>query len=179
MKKTIIGVFVGAVILFIWQFVSWAAVNLHGNTQQYTPKQTEILKYLGDNLEEGFYYLPGSAPGTSAAEEQKQWEENSGKPWAQIYYHKAMSTAMGLNMVRGFVVDLLAVFLLIFILQRMGNASFQTIVLSSLSVGLIGYLSVTYVNAIWFQTKTLVDLLDAVVSWGTVGLWLGFWLRKK
>ena len=90
-----------------------------------------------------------------------------------------MSTAMGLNMVRGFVVDLFAVFLLIFILQKMGNASFQTIVLSSLSVGLIGYLSVTYVNAIWFQTKTLVDLLDAVVSWGTVGLWLGFWLRKK
>ena len=57
MKKTIIGVLVGALILFIWQFISWGAVNLHSGMQQYTPKQTEILKYLGDNLEEGFYYL--------------------------------------------------------------------------------------------------------------------------
>ena len=86
---------------------------------------------------------------------------------------------MTMNMVRGLIVDLLAVFLLVFLIQKMGNASFQTIVLSSLSVGLIGYLSVTYVNSIWFQTKTLIDLLDALVSWGAIGLWLGFWLRKK
>jgi hypothetical protein len=86
---------------------------------------------------------------------------------------------MTMNMVRGLIVDLLAVFLLVFLIQKMGNASFQTIVLSSLSAGLIGYLSVTYVNSIWFQTKTLIDLLDAVVSWGAIGLWLGFWLRKK
>jgi hypothetical protein len=164
MKKTIIGVIVGALILFIWQFISWAAVNLHSNTQQYTPKQTEILKYLGDNLEEGFYYLPGSAPGTSQEEMQKQYEEDTG---------------MSMNMMRGLLVDILAVFLLVFVLQKMGNPSFQTIVLSSLSVGLIGYLSVTYVNSIWFQTKTLVDLLDAVVSWGAIGLWLGFWLRRN
>jgi hypothetical protein len=179
MKKTIIGVIVGALILFIWQFISWAAVNLHSNTQQYTPKQTEILKYLGDNLEEGFYYLPGSAPGTSQEEMQKQYEESNGKPWAQIYYHKALDTGMSMNMMRGLLVDILAVFLLVFVLQKMGNPSFQTIVLSSLSVGLIGYLSVTYVNSIWFQTKTLVDLLDAVVSWGAIGLWLGFWLRRN
>lgn len=178
MKKTIVGVLVGALILFIWQFISWGAVNLHSGMQQHTPKQTEILKYLGDNLEEGFYMLPVSPPGTSSEDMQKQMEESNGKPWAQIYYHKAMDTGMGMNLVRGLVVDLLAVFLLVFLLQKMGNASFQTIILSSLSVGLIGYLSVTYVNAIWFQTKTLADLLDAVASWGLIGLWLGFWLRR-
>lgn len=179
MKKTIIGILVGALILFIWQFISWGAVNLHSDMQQHTPKQTEILKYLGDNLEEGFYMLPVSPPGTSSEDMQKQMEESNGKPWAQIYYHKAMDTSMGMNLIRGFVVDLLAVFLLVFILQKMGNASFQTIILSSLSVGLIGYLSVTYVNAIWFQTKTLADLLDAVASWGLIGLWLGYWLRRN
>lgn len=179
MKKTIVGVLVGAIILFIWQFISWGAVNLHSGMQQHTPKQTEILKYLGDNLEEGFYMLPVSPPGTSSEDMQKQMEESNGKPWAQIYYHKAMDTGMGMNLVRGLVVDLLAVFLLVFLLQKMGNASFQTIILSSLSVGLIGYLSVTYVNAIWFQTKTLADLLDAAASWGLIGLWLGFWLRRK
>lgn len=179
MKKTLIGVLVGGLILFIWQFVSWAAVNFHSSSQQYTPKQTEILKYLGDNLEEGFYYLPSSPPDASEEEMRKQYEESNGKPWAQIYYHKALDTAMTMNMVRGLIVDFLAVFLLVFILQKMGNASFQTILLSSISVGLIGYLSVTYVNSIWFQTKTLADLLDAVVSWGAIGVWLGWWLRKN
>ena len=178
MKKTIIGTLVGALILFIWQFISWGAVNFHSGMQQHTPKQDEILKYLGDNLDEGFYMLPVSPPGTSSEEMQKQMEASNGKPWAQIYYHKAMDTAMGMNLVRGFAVDLLAVFLLVWLLMKMGNPSFSTIITSAIIVGLIGYLSVSYVNSIWFKTKTLADLLDAVASWGLIGAWLGWWLRR-
>ena len=179
MKKTIFGILVGGLILFFWQFISWGAMGIHADMQQHTPKQEEILKYLGDNLEEGFYLLPVSPPGSSSEQMQKLKEGNNGKPWAQIYYHKAMNTAMGINLLKGIIVDLLAVFLLVFILQKMGNASLQTIFLTSISVGLIGFLSVTYVNSIWFGTKILADLLDAILSWSLIGIWLGFWLRKK
>ncbi len=45
-QKTIIGALVGGVILFIWQFLSWTMLNLHGESQKYTAKQNEILQYL-------------------------------------------------------------------------------------------------------------------------------------
>jgi hypothetical protein len=178
MKKLLIAALVGGIILFIWQFLSWTVLGLHANMQSYTPKQDEILKVLGDNLEEGFYFLPTVPPGTSFEESNKQMESASGKPWAQVFYHKSMNTNMSLNMVRGALVDILAVLMLTWILLKMGNPSAKTIVLSSLAVGFIGYLTGIYTSAIWFEYKTLSDLLDTFVSWGLIGVWLAWWLRK-
>ena len=59
MKKTIIGTLVGGIILFMWQFLSWTALDLHRSAQNYSPKQDTILSYLSANLEkEGGYFLP-------------------------------------------------------------------------------------------------------------------------
>ncbi len=175
MKKLTIAALVGGIILFLWQFISWAAVNFHKETQQYTPNQAKILEFLNENLEEGFYYMPGTAPGEDP---QKVMEEAMGKPWAQIYFHKTMTTNMGMSMARGLLVDILAVALLAWILLKMGNASFSTILLSSLAVGLIGYLTINYTQTIWYELPSLSHLLDAVAGWGLTGLWLGWWLRK-
>lgn len=179
MKKTIIGTLVGALILFIWQFLSWTILNLHVGNQTYTPKQDEVLKYLGDNLEEGAYYLPTLPEGSSQEENQKFMEEQIGKPWAQVFYHKSMKMNMTTNMMRGLLVDFVAMFLLIWVIMKMGNASFNTIFLTSVIMGFVGYLSTTYTYSIWFETKTLPDLIDALVSFGLVGLWLGWWLRRN
>ena len=72
----------------------------------------------------------------------------------------------------------LAVVLLIWVFLKMNNPSFQTILLSSIVVGFIGYLAGDYTKSIWFDTKTIMDLVDAVVSWGIIGAWLGWWLRR-
>ncbi len=175
MKKLTIGALVGGIILFFWQFISWAAVNFHKETQQYTRNQVKILEFLEENLEEGFYYMPGTAPGEDP---QKVMEESIGKPWAQIYYHENMQAGMGMSMTRGLIVDILAVALLAWILLKMGNASFITILLSSLAVGLIGYLTINYTQTIWYELPSWSHLLDAFGSWGLIGLWLGWWLRK-
>jgi hypothetical protein len=179
MKKMLIGSLVGGLILFIWQFLSWGGpLKLHDNMQQYTPKQQEILDFLDKNLEEGFYFLPNVPQGTSAEEYAKYEKENAGKPWAQVFYHKANTTNMPMNMARGFLVDIIAVALLVWILSKMAYPNFQTILLCSIAVGLIGYLTGIYTNSIWFETKVLSDLIDAVVGYGLVGAWLGWWLRK-
>ena len=46
MKKTIIASTVGGILLFMWQFLSWTAINLHSPSQQYSPKQDTILALL-------------------------------------------------------------------------------------------------------------------------------------
>jgi len=179
MTKRIIAILVAAILLFLWQFLSWSVLNVHGSEMQYTDKQDAVLEALSQNLKEGSYFLPNLPPG-STAEQQKAYMENAtGKPWATVTYHDSMSSNMGMNMFRGFAIDLLAVFLLIWILGKMGNPSFQTILLSSLAVGFIGYLTIPYMNTIWFETSSLGHLIDAVVQWGLVGVWLGWYLNRK
>ena len=180
MKKSIIGAIVGGIIIFIWQFLSWSMVNLHQPAQRYTPKQDVILPVLNANLEEGGYYLPGMPENSSMEDYQKMMKESEGKPWATIQYHKAMKNDMIMNMVRGLLVNFLTVWLLCWILMRMAATAFSTIFIATLFTGLIVFLNVPYTNHIWFESFDLwAHLADAVVSWGTCGLWLGWWLTRN
>jgi hypothetical protein len=178
MKRMLIASIVGGLLLFIWQVMSWTFLNLHRPMQEYTPKQVEILDYLGQNLEEGFYLLPSSPDGTSQEEVEKNIAAAANKPWAQIYYHKADNTNMGANMARSLVIDILAVFLLVWVISKMTYPSFQTILISCLAIGFLSYLSTSYTNSIWYHTKSMPDLIDGLGSWGLIGLWLGWFLRR-
>lgn len=179
MKNRLIAALVAAVILFFWQFLSWAALDLHQAEIQYAPNQDAILQALGEHLEPGHYFLPQPPPGASAEEMKTFQTESVGKPWARVSYHAAMDADMSMNMLRGFVVDLLAAFLLIWILGKMQNLDLQTTVLSSLFVGLTGYLTIAYLNSAWFETPSLGYLIDSVIQWGLVGLWLGWFLPGR
>ncbi|HAQ37915.1 MAG TPA: hypothetical protein DCQ58_05340, partial [Saprospirales bacterium] len=179
MKKMLIGALVGGLLLFIWQFLSWSLLNVHGSQQQYTASQDTILEMLSNNLEEGTYFLPTVPEGTSQEEAQKFMEEQTGKPWAVVSYHGSMADSMPMNMLRGFAVDFLAALFLCWILMKFSNLTFTNALLSSLAVGFIGYFTVTYLNSIWFEGNTIPELIDVVVSWGLVGVWLGWWLKKR
>jgi hypothetical protein len=47
------------------------------------------------------------------------------------------------------------------------------------AVGIIGYLTIPYLNSVWFEGSSMGYLVDALVQWGLVGAWLGWWLPKK
>ena len=96
-----------------------------------------------------------------------------------IQYRENFDTSMAMNLVRGWLVDLLAVFVLSWLLLRFSELNFSRAVLASLAIGLIGYLTVTYTNSIWFKTTTIPALIDVVLQWGFVGVWLGWWLTRK
>jgi len=81
-------------------------------------------------------------------------------------------------MVRGLLVDILAIALLIWLLLKIPNPGFQETITSSIAVGVISYIVTHYTNSIWFETKTMGDLIDAIVSFGLVGTWLAWWLKR-
>ena len=60
------------------------ALGIHESMQAYTPNQDKVLECLGQNLEEGFYFMPNVAPGTEG--NGNPMEAFAGKPWAQVYY---------------------------------------------------------------------------------------------
>lgn len=179
MKKQLIASLVGALILFVWQFLSWTMLNVHAAEYRYTANQDKILEALSQNLEEGSYMLPQAPPGSTHEEQQAMMENSVGKAWASISYHKGFDGNMGMNMFRAFVVDLVAVFLLVWLLLKSAGLDFKTALLSSWAVGAIGYLTIPYLNSIWFETHTVGYIVDTVVQWGLVGAWLGWWLTRK
>lgn len=183
MKKTILAVIVGGLILFIWQFLSWGMLNLHEAQQKYTPKQDSVMTYLSSQFsEDGAYMMPGFAPGTSRDEMEKQMPALEGKPWAQLVYHKNMPgmNQMYMNMGRGLLVNFVIIWLLCWILGKMNNPSFGTILISSLGTGMIIFLFSPYTMHIWYGSFDLMaHLVDALVTWGLTGLWLGWWLTRK
>ena len=178
MRKQITASLVAALILFIWQFLSWSLISVHGSEMQYTPNQDAILEYLSENLEEGSYFLPTVRPGATAEEMEAAMQEAEGKPWAQISYHSVLENNMGLNLVRGFVVDIVAAFLLVWLLLKIETLTFSTAITASLAVGFIGYLTIPYLNSIWFESETWGYLIDTIVQWGLIGGWLGWYLTR-
>lgn len=180
MKKTLIGSLVGAIILFLWQFVSWTASGLHRSAEAYTPKQDSILQYLNTQFsEDGSYFLPTHPDGASKEEQEKLYEAMDGKPWAQIHYHKSMDMNMGMNMARGFSINIVTLLLVCWLFKKMGTPPFMTLLSASIAIGLIGFFNGPYINHIWFQTRDLMGhFIDAIVGWGLTGIWLGWWLRR-
>lgn len=123
--------------------------------------------------------IPGVPPGTPRDQAEAAMKGHVGKPWASVSYHKSFSMDMGMNMVRGFVIDLLAAFLLTWLLLKFEKLNMVTAVQASLFVGLIGYLTISYLNSIWFESNSFGHLVDALVQWGLVGVWLGWWLPRR
>lgn len=180
MKKTLVAALVGGVIIFLWQFLSFAMINFHKPAQAYTDKQDAIMNFLNSQqLKEGGYILPGLPEGSTMQDHEQHMKMAEGKPWASIQYHSSLQNNMAMNMVRGLLVNIVIVFLFCWLIKRMNAPSASTIVLSALVVGLMVFMNVPYTSAIWYQSfDTWAYLLDAVVSWGLTGLWLAWWLRR-
>lgn len=178
-KKLLIGAIVASILIFVWQFIAWGLSDLHANSMKHTPKQDVIMKVLNENLEEGHYFLPNLPKEASQKEHQEYMAGNEGKPWAQISYHKSMKISTGMNMFRGWSVDFIAALLLCWILLQITALNFKKTFLITLGVGFIGWLTINYINGIWFETNVLSALVDNLVQWGVVGLWLGWWLNRK
>jgi hypothetical protein len=178
MLRLLVGGLVGGLILFFWQFLSWNMLNVHGENLQYTPHQQEVLDCLSAHLEDGEYMIPAKPPEMSQAEFHEMGEQFIGKPWASINYHKSFAVDMPMNLARGFTADFLAAFLLCWVLLKIPHISYLNVVLCCLAVGMINYLTGPYISHVWFETSSIGSLVDNLVSWGVIGLFWGWWLRR-
>lgn len=179
--KIPVGSLVGGLIIFIWQFLSWTALNLHGPSQQYTPKQDSIMAYLNSQFDSSGGYMVPNLPDNATAEDRKKMEETSmGKPWAQIYYHSRYNASMGVNIIKALITDIITVLLFCWVVAGFTANSFGKTFLAALFTSLIVFLNANYIVYIWYETFDIKSyLIDYLISWGLTGLWLGWWLNRK
>ena len=50
--------------------------------------------------------------------------------------------------------------------------------MAALAVGFTGYLTIPYLNSVWFEASSIGSLIDTVAQWGLLGVWLGWWLNR-
>ncbi len=180
MKKLLIGALVGSIILFIWQFLSWSLLDLHGSQMEHTDKQDQIMAALNEaGLEDGSYFLPRLPRSASADEAQAAMEESVGQPWAKVQYRNEMKAPGAANFIRGWAISFVAVLLLGWILGQFREVTLSNAVIASVSIGIIGYLTISYLNSVWFEGNTIPDLIDAIVPWAITGAWLGWWMPRE
>ena len=174
MKKTILFALLGAVILFAWQFISFAMPNFHKASAEYTPLQDEVLAALDDSgLKEGMYMLGQPDPELSGDAYKQAMEVYEGKPWAVLNFQMNNSSAMTMNMIRSFIMMILISWIFLWFIRQQKDPTLFKRILAGLAVGFIGFCFVPYSSFIWFKEPDIwAFLLDAAVPWIVLG-WLG------
>ncbi len=183
MKKWLIGSLVGALLVFVWQFLSWTVLHFHYSESKYTPTQDSILRNLSSNLKEGgVYMMPTVPPGSSMETEQEVRKKANGNPMAMVTYVTSFDNSMTMPMIRGYLINLFLVFSFIYIISRGSMPSGMRIFAAAIALGFFSWLWGPYMSHNWMQLPleaTHGNLIDDLVAWGLVGIWLGWWLNRK
>jgi len=171
MKRKLLFSLIGAIIIFAWQFLSFAMPNFHKSASEYTPAQDSIFQTLvKQGLKEGMYMLGQPDPSLSPAEQQAAIDKMDGKPWAVLNYHEVNSMSMGMNMFRGFLVCIVISFLLFWMFLQQKEATLLNRIFLALAVGMIGFFFVPYTNFIWYKAPDIfAHFADAIVPWVILG----------
>ena len=167
MKRKLLFSCIGAIVIFAWQFLSYAMPNFHKSASAYTPTQDSILQLLEkQGIAEGMYLLGQPDPALSQAEKQASMAASEGKPWAVINYHKVNSVSMAMPMIRGLLVCFVISFLLFWLFLQQKDPTLTNRLFLSLAVGMIGFFFVPYTNFIWYKAPDIfAHFADAIVPW--------------
>lgn len=181
MKKTLIGAFVGAILVFGWQAVSHMFMGHHDPAYKQVAGQENVIQALSAFFkEDGQYLVPRPNLGSSQEDVQKFEEGMKGKPWALVTYHVADDYDMAMNAFRSFTTAFLCVIIFIWLIGKT-RGSFFTVFLKSIGIGFFVFLFAWYNSNIWMQTPWEVirpELIDLFAAWGLCGIWLGWWLNR-
>lgn len=182
MKKRLIGAFIGGILLFAWQSISWMFLPYHEEAFQRVSNQDSVIQAIASMFpQEGQYMIPQAAAGSSQEEAAKFMEAQAGKPWAMVTFHRAMKTDMTGAMTRGFLIAVFTSLLVGWIIQRKEKSSFSDGFITSLLTGLVCFFYVWYNNHNWFETPWSVlrgEAYDLIIAWSLHGIWAGWWYHR-
>lgn len=173
MKNHLLFTVFGGLLLFFWQFFSYAASGMHDQSQAYTEKQDTILAFFkAIDLQPGRYLMPRPPEEATPEEGEALVTSFVGKPWALVDYKPDFKDNMGKNMARGLSVDLVIAFLLFLVLSRLQSPSTGMLIGISTALGWMGFLTETYTNFIWYaEPGILASFIDSILPWAALG-WL-------
>jgi hypothetical protein len=184
MIRIIIATLVGAVLLFVYQFLSWEVLPIHEGAFKYVPEQDSITAYLSKHLhDDAVYAMPMPAPGSPKTAHEDLMKKYEGKPTAIITWHNKMGGGMMMMMIMGFIIDLIAVLIVASLLMRTLTI-FSTFFAKLRVVLMFSFFMIFQthlMNFNWFNTpwhNLQGEIVDGVLAWFIVGCWLAWYLGR-
>lgn len=185
MKNVVIGALVAAVVVFVYQAMSWMVLPFHANTLKYTPQQDAILAALTSNLQEdGVYAVPNLPPG-STQEQYSEFDKSMiGKPSAIVHFDARYEGMMTSQFVWGFIIDFVAAFIVGYVMwtARTTLAGFGARVLLAFAFALFTVFQSSFMMANWWQTPWHYlsgEIIDHLLGWLIAGVWLAWWMGRS
>jgi hypothetical protein len=191
MKKIMIGSLVGAVMVFIWNALSWTVLEVHHRSFKHFPAQDTVLTLLEQNMKgSGLYMLPmpdnRGVPRFNKeyhANMLKMEAERAGKPYAMIVYHKEGLSYEPMQYILGFLIQFMAVFAVAVLLAAAGpslNSFFMRwwiVMLVAFVITLEGPITDHHwIKLPWHYIKVMA--FDKVVGWSLCAAWLAWYFKK-
>jgi len=176
MKRVLIAGLLGSVVLFIWGFISWAALPWHNATMPSLPNEEAVVESLRANVNTtAVYQFPGMP--ADDAESQQAWTEKykRGPYGILIYIAQGADPMAPQPFIGGFVLSLLTATLAAYLLSLGANklTGYSQRVIFVTLLGVFAALVSHFSMWNWMHVPTgysLVMAADLVIGWLLAGL---------
>jgi len=184
-KKVIIATIVGALILFVWNAVSWMVLPFHGNALMTVPEQALVPGTLQQNMpEDGVYHYPG-LPETNTPEVRNAIQEKlktGPRITLMVYKHGGTSIFSPGAFLTSLLFNLVTVLLLLLIITRIQNRDAKNIIFMTVTIGILISFARDFPQMVWYLFPlrfTIIEVFDTIFSFFLLGLFLGYYLLKQ
>lgn len=181
MSKILKAGLLGAVVLFVWGYVSWMVLPWHKTTMHTFKDSTAVSQTIKANADvSGMYFLTNmeekeKTATTTGTSSNATATEKSSEPsmFASVRLEGSSHDNMTQSLVKCFITQLLAALLVSWLLLRTNGLSYFKrvifIVVFALAAGIIA--NVPNWNWFGFDTQyTLVEFADLLIGWFLAGL---------
>ena len=178
MKKILLAAILGAVIIFLWGFLSWTVIHFHDASYLSLSSGDEVADILKEKINEnGVYYYPGDMGDAESGAELEVLEEKhkKGPLFTIIYIKKGQELMNPMIFIKGFVVFFIAALIITFILNMVKDSlptfirRFSFLLSFALFAGFATYIN----NYVWLHYPleySLVMALDVLIGWALAGI---------
>ena len=178
MQKTIIGIVVTTIVLYLWGFLYWGVSPIPYSFQKQTSDDAAAQEILAEHFpESGTYYIPGAG---NEPEVRTSLYETGPRGFVHIQ-HGETSEGNLTVMIGGFVLNLAVVSLMAFFFIMAGASEFRDFVRLSIVAGAIAVIAIDVGDMIWWQIPfewKIWQLIYDYTLWLIAGHLLGVFMKE-
>ena len=177
MKKVVISIVCGAVILFVWNAISWMVIPLHSNSLQNLPQGAIDTNILQNIPHPGVFHSPGLPEQDTPEAWQQLIEKSQRGPVVSlmVVLPKGVDPLSPQKFLSSLLLNIFMVVIAIALIKLAGIESYKKRLAFFIMLSLL-IATVHLSQMIWFGFPlyyTFANIIDPVVSWTLVGLVLG------
>lgn len=189
-KKLILSAVLGGVLLFLWGWISHAALGWYESQMRTFTNQEQVQEAIVAGVSgSGLYYLPNLRPEEKslAGEERAaaeaalmdRWQRG---PVAVTFVRIGPGASYTTRLVIQFLIGALASLVAAWLLLQAGIAAYGQRVLFVIGLALVAVIWAKLPGWNWYEVPlawTLVEAVDSIIAFGLLGALLGRMVRPE